>query len=310
MPYGTQAINSLYVLEQSFIAFAAGDQGLVMRSDDGGHHWRILPCPVSVNLHSIHFPHQDTTGYCVGDRGTILKTEDGGKSWRQLNSGTEFDLFAVKFPLQTAVGFVAGAHGLIMRTVDAGLTWHEQTTATDLTLHAFDFPSDELTGFAVGENRTLLKTNTGGRRWFSQTDNIRAVGSFLINSIHFPAGPNIGFAATTGTVLWTPDSGENWKPMNLGMGIPQLNSVHFRHDTMVGYAVGARGSLFKTVDGGSNWTRLNSGTENDLRVVRFFDDATRGIIGGDQGTILVSEYAGFDWGRPQQVAPDSSTPTA
>ncbi len=119
----------------------------------------------------------------------------------------------------------------------------------------------------------------------------------------------VGFAAASnGSVLWTPDSGENWKPMNLGMAVPPINSVHFRHDTMVGYAAGAGGALYKTVDGGTNWQRVSTGTDNDLRAVRFFDDANRGLIGGANGTILVSEYAGFDWGKPTRFETTQACP--
>ena len=123
-----------------------------------------------------------------------------------------------------------------------------------------------------------------------------------MNSVHFPADMMVGFAAASnGAVIWTSDGGENWKALSLGMAVPPILSIHFRHDTITGYAVGAGGALFKTVDGGTNWQRLDSRTTGDLHAVRFFDDANRGIIAGQNGTILVSEYAGFDWGKPQEI---------
>jgi len=182
-------INSLFTLEDTLSAYAVGDSGLVLLSEDGGARWRRLPVPTNHNLYTVHFPGQATIGFSCGDSGTMLKTEDSGRSWRGLITGVRDDLRAVKFPIGPNVGFVAGDSGTILRTADAGATWQRLRTATDHKLMDMNFPSDELTGYAVGPSGAILKTTTGGSVWFSQTGNIQGLmPDTPITAVHFPAG--------------------------------------------------------------------------------------------------------------------------
>ena len=72
-----------------------------------------------------------------------------------------------------------------------------------------------------------------------------------------------------------------------------LYSVRFP-DLNTGYAAGAYGTILKTIDGGSTWITLSSGTLKMLYSV-YFTDANTGYIVGDVGTILTTTDGGLSW---------------
>src|ERR1043165_4648062 len=65
-------------------------------------------------------------------------------------------------------------------------------------------------------------------------------------------------------------------------------------DTNNGFAVGARGTILRTTDGGNNWDILTSGTDDDLYGVAFTDPNT-GTVVGNFGAILRTTDAGNHW---------------
>ncbi|MBK7174255.1 MAG: hypothetical protein IPH84_13705 [Bacteroidales bacterium] len=72
-----------------------------------------------------------------------------------------------------------------------------------------------------------------------------------------------------------------------------LRSVVFP-DANTGYAVGTRGTIIKSSDGGNNWSVLTSGTTFGLNAVYFIDSNT-GFAVGDGGTILKTINGGLSW---------------
>jgi len=61
-----------------------------------------------------------------------------------------------------------------------------------------------------------------------------------------------------------------------------------------GWAVGSRGAILATEDGGKSWTTQNSGTTATLNAIRFID-AKNGWVAGSRGMILATKDAGKTW---------------
>jgi len=59
-------------------------------------------------------------------------------------------------------------------------------------------------------------------------------------------------------------------------------------------AVGAKGIILKTNNGGISWTTQTSGTMNCLISV-YFTDANTGYAVGESGTILKTINGGINW---------------
>ncbi len=67
-------------------------------------------------------------------------------------------------------------------------------------------------------------------------------------------------------------------------------------DEQNGWACGRWGTILRTLDGGLNWKRLNSGTDFTLTTI-FFIDPKNGWSVGSQGTILHTTDGGETWAK-------------
>lgn len=107
--------------------WAAGHDGTVLASEDGGETWRLLreePGRERVLL-SIWFESAQR-GMAVGQFGLALETEDGGKTWkeRRLVEGEVGEKhFMQLFAGPGGLLFIAAESGTILRSEDAGRTW-------------------------------------------------------------------------------------------------------------------------------------------------------------------------------------------
>ena len=79
-------------------------------------------------------------------------------------------------------------------------------------------------------------------------------------------------------------------PLPQGNTLQELSFI----DTNNGFAVGARGTILKTTDGGINWEIIPAGTENDLYSVSFLSPNIRTVV-GNFGAILRTTDAGSHW---------------
>ena len=78
LPFVNDALYSLsFPANQTDIGYAAGMNGIIVKSTDGGASWVQQTSGTSVILFGIAFA-DEFTGYAVGENGTILKTVTGG----------------------------------------------------------------------------------------------------------------------------------------------------------------------------------------------------------------------------------------
>ena len=161
----------------------------------------------------------------------------------------------------TGMQFVSADQGwtvgqdVILATTDGGAHWQVQRSG-GLNLTAVDFVSGQ-DGWAVG-NASLLATTDGGAHWTALPEPCP-----LIRSVHF-ISPSTGFAVAGGRddggydpaipnlggiVLTTGDSGRTWRPL---AAPANAQSVCFG-DPAHGW-LGAGGRLYRTVDGGRQWS--------------------------------------------------------
>jgi photosystem II stability/assembly factor-like uncharacterized protein len=110
------------VRRSEFVAFAAGQQGVVPRTENVGGvpAWELQNTGASNQLEDVFYT-SDFTGYVAGFNGT----------------------------------------GIVLRTDDAGVNWTSQVMPVSTTLHAVFFV-DGLRGWVVGDGGRILHTASGG----------------------------------------------------------------------------------------------------------------------------------------------------
>lgn len=262
--------------------YAAGEDGTLLRTTDGGTSWVPLNSGTSNSLYSVYLP-STNTGYASGTFGTIIKTTDGGTNWVALNSGTTTQLNSVYFT-DTTTGYAAGDGGILLKTSNGGTNWTNLDAGTSISLNSVYF-TDANNGFIAGDSGTIIKTTDGGTIWVPMP-------SGTINSLHsvkFLDSSKGFIVGDSGTILKTTDGGASWTVCYTGMPLC-LNSIYLI-DTDTGYVAGARGAILKTTNGGIKWIIQNSGTSQNLFSLCFTSPAT-GYAVGDSGTILGTSTGG------------------
>jgi photosystem II stability/assembly factor-like uncharacterized protein len=173
--------------------------------------------------------------------------------WYWLNpKPTANDLNGVWFIGDT--GYVTGPTAI--KTTDGGANW---TTLATNSFENVQFPVDGHTGYATGYG--INKTTDAGATW-----TYVKIGDYkYTHDVCFPAGNDTGYAAFNmdpPSLARTFDGFATHTEMLLN-GVSQTNGMAFT-DTRHGWVVGGSGGLYggfilRTTDGGTTWTRQDSG---------------------------------------------------
>lgn len=126
-------------------------------------------------------------------------------------------------------------------------------------LVAVDFISAD-TGYALGWRGPIMKTTDGGLTWDIPCDRDFNTGDYTLNNLDF-LDADTGYIVGNHVILKTTDGGQSWISLT-GSYQPVLYYEPQFFDTRSGYVYGnyiggASGGIYKTVDGGLNWTVLS-----------------------------------------------------
>jgi photosystem II stability/assembly factor-like uncharacterized protein len=141
---------------------------------------------------------------------------------------------------------------------------------------------DSNIGMAAGSENTnrglIIRTYDSGNTWdttliFNDTMNFNKI--IIIDSVTvFAVGSNPFAGQNEGAIVRSLNFGQTW---NTILFPKQMNSIDFpSHD--IGYAVGS-GSLYKTVNCGSNWAEINTGFTDVFYSTKFINDSVGFILG-------------------------------
>ena len=122
------------------------------------------------------------------------------------------------------------------------------------------------------------------------TGNVYAAGSFTDSSGYY----YVAEFAKIDRVKWI-RLNPNTKARLNSVDFPKTNTDYAESQgENTGYVAGEGGIILKTVDGGTNWTSLSSGTSNSLYSI-YFPGANVGYAVGSGGTILKTSDNGTNW---------------
>ena len=285
--------------------FAAGVDGTILATTDGGATWAPRDAPLNQTTSQIlngprtgsltHREHitgisfvDALNGHFVTNDGSVLSTTDGGASWARRALPPPSDYPTARRPggdfpptwQFTAVHFVdrdhgwaVGPEGMILATSDSGRTWTYQGNQTFGALSAVRF-TDREHGQAVG--------------YLGQ----RADKAVFVT-----------VATTDGGRTWETRSAPEFRRRQRS---DNFTSVWFV-DAQRGHVVGNQGRVVLTRDGGRTWRLQRSGAEN-LNGVAFADER-RGVATGvvdfegfQRSVILATADGGENW--TQSIVPD------
>ena len=235
-------------------AWAASDQGEILRTVDGGAHWLRVHVAGFDNygrLQDVDFV-DSARGWAVGRQeffgggtGRIVRSTNGGKSWQVQYSVPDAYMDSVEaLDAQTviAAGNIPLGPRFVLRSTDGGSTWTDVAPSQAVVMDS-DFVGS--TGWIVGGR--IHKTTDAGQTWVEQSippDLLYAVS--FADSLH-------GWAVGWGpTILRTTDGGQTWTPQSVPGATNVILAVQAvgPSEAWIG---GFNGLVAHTVNGGQSW---------------------------------------------------------
>ena len=224
----TQALLTSICFADDKLGWAAGHDGVVIHTADGGDTWALQHEDLASDkpLFSIYFKDAQH-GFAVGLFGTAIQTADGGHSWTPLavetGEGSDSDsgdhhLYAI-FGDPAAALYIAGEAGLIYRSADGGSTWSTIKTSNPGSFWTGTRLKD---GFllAAGERGHLFASRDQGASWTE----IPSGTQESLTSIQQGEDGSILITGLAGTLLRSRDGGNSFAALSRPDRVP-LNAA-------------------------------------------------------------------------------------
>jgi photosystem II stability/assembly factor-like uncharacterized protein len=256
---------------------AVGANGTIRHSANGGSSWQAA---VSGTGHELTDVWGDgDTFVAVGAAGTIIRSTNGGTTWSAIASPTTAALMAV----QGAGGIMiaVGSGGTIIRSTDQGTTWSLVNSGTAENLTGLSVRGAMAT--VVGAWWTLLRSDDGGATWTPWAEGGRPMHDLWIAPFSVLSFSQMNTNTTVwGLILKYSEETKIWSEVATAW------SELFRRfgglrTTL--FATGTNGTLFRSVDGGSDWQALASGADHHLTGV-WVGSGRNVFVVGSGGVIL------------------------
>lgn len=243
-----QATDALVYTVRTFNgrAFATGQSGHILISDDNGASWQQSKVPVSSAIVDIYFATAEK-GWAVGHEGVILHSSDAGKTWQKQYDGLRFGteglsyyqglqeqepdntLFSglaeeMEFSIGQGAdkpffkiyfsdeqnGYALGAYGMSVATTDGGKTWQHNMHRldNDSLYHVFDITqaASDDTLLLCGEAGLLMLVDL-------KTHTAKQIPSSPWDGSFFSCSNNQGtlvIAGLRGRIFYSADNGQTW----------------------------------------------------------------------------------------------------
>ena len=292
LPVIPENLNDVALLADGDSLVAVGDNGLIVRSEDGGLSWAKATINVGNNTQSS-LSNNANNGFMAAYAADGVEEKAPAppafgisleKSSTQLNS---IEQQPQTFKQEQEVK---------QQTEEPALPQLLPEQLAQISNFKSVYFVDDKLGWLVGDNGTVLKTSDGGRSWKIQSSRVPDT----LSSVQFLDSQH-GFAVgNNGTILETIDGGDRWQLISRGSTrllvsyiTANLYSVHFIN-AQSGWVVGSDGAIFSTSDGGRSWREQSSGTSNVLYSVRFVSPR-HGWVVGSEGTIISTQDGGVSW---------------
>lgn len=256
---------------------AVGPRGLIMTSENQGEVWEQSPVPVQSDLVAVHFP-TARSGWAVGHDGVILHSADGGSTWvKQLDGRQSKELFTHYYEARIEQGDAEAEIGLERVEMN-------YVTGPSLPLLSVWF-EDEQRGYAVGAFGLLIATSDGGRSWEPWFERIDNEEQLHLNSIRAIAG-DLYIAAERGTLFRLDRSAQRFEVIETSYG-GSFFGLAGSADMLL--AFGLEGSVYRSLDRGENWTRLETETNASVTGASQLPGSDRYVLTTAVGELLIGD---------------------
>lgn len=247
-------------------AYAGTSSGGFFKSVDGGVTWSASSTGVT-NVSGTRItglavdPVTPTRVYATSDTGVnqgVFRSTNAGASW----SFAALDAtFAVAIhPTTPTTLYVSGAMG-VYKSTDAGDTWTAVLSGQPFFCLAIDPSAPDIV--YAGANTAVYKSSNGGATWTAFGAGLQSGEAVLALAVHPTISLIVYAGQEDGGVRKSVDGGNNWTGLGPIVGSPPGDLVAqslaidpASPDTVYvgGFTVNGGFSVYKSTDGGANWS--------------------------------------------------------
>jgi photosystem II stability/assembly factor-like uncharacterized protein len=256
--WGAIYVYSLVIDPQQPEVLYVGTGGALYQSMDGGATWRSISIGFRYTVDSVAVDPANSNTLYLGTTGGVFKSEDRGMSWSStpLLSNASYIARVQVDPHDSQTVYATTDRGSFKST-DGGGSWGAMSLLLpDVFPLAWD-PKNPNTIYSRGSNG-LFKTTDGGMTWRPLYSGL-ALGTDAV--VADPQNPGFVYAFTyEGAVFKSTDGARRWNSISWNFpGTGRYSAVAINpQDSRIIYAV-RNETLYKTIDGGSNWSTANIG---------------------------------------------------
>ena len=290
-------VNNFVISDNYDMYFTDANTGFIIagyyiwKTTDTGTTWVKKMQNTYMDMHAV-LPTGTTTLYAAGDGGLLLKTTDSGETWDYANSDTPSDLTGIDF-VNENLGFAVGDNNAILKTTAGGEIWnsiynpgsgHKYFNGVDAL--------DENHIYIANASGSVFYTTDGGASWTSAS-----VGGYDDFFAIQMLDANTGYACGEDGLLAKTTNGTDWTALTSPVSTDyNLNDLYF-FDTNTGFVIGGKygeSKLFKTADGGANWTEISLSITQEANSITFVSE-TVGYLVADNAAVMKTTDGGANW---------------
>lgn len=300
----------------------------IQSTTDGGITWKSQQIGKLSYLKKVQFIDANN-GFLIGSKELgeyefepvlqLWVTTDGGTTWNERNQSLKMDpadfcFFSTKIGIATVKAVDGSINDDIYRTTDGGITWNPVKTTPNISISGISL-ADTKTGYAVGEvavnpsDKTslkivVLKTDDAGATWKSTDLPVSSISSegkeshfiyFLNNKTGWIIKSNPYTDASRSDLLRTTDGGKTWKKTwsSDETGVSRIGFFDENTGVVLPGLWFLIPKIYRTADGGNNFTQLANGLESNFTTLSFPDVKT-GFAANNKGVIKTVD-GGYTW---------------
>ena len=239
-------------------AWAAGHDGILLRSTDRGESWQT-------NFTGTDIARLSADAAEATIRGLEAEIENAGPD--EIDD-LEWALEDAQFAFDDAS--VALEDGVTMPLLDV---WFDT----------------ERNGFALGAYGIMLQTKDSGSTWSLISDRLDNPDDFHLYGIARSAAGTLLVAGEAGTLLRSRDGGESWDRLEAPYQGSFFGIVAARDGSLITF--GLRGNIFRSTDEGDSWLAVETGDDRTLLSGMSRSDGAIVLV-GSAGAVLSSDDHG------------------
>ena len=292
------------------IVYACADH--LYRSPDDGESWQELDDSlVGAPALSVAIDPSDSSKLYLGRPDGLYRSTNGGMSWEGPATGTVgLSIASIAIdPATTSVLDAADPGSGLLSSTDSGVSWapNPALCPTSLSLTIID-PADHAHLITAGASG-YFDSSDSGMSW-----SLVEPGPPALDTVAISLDPTDGshvYAATAAAGLWaSSDGGTTWDSLCDPVLDPRQLSIAVSPSSSATIYVGTETGVFKSVNGGANWTPAGMGGDAVSTLAVDPTDAATVYAGTRAGPDPGAFFRSTDGGSSWQPALDGVPPDA